>query len=120
MAAGPILIVDDDAPIRQLVADALALDGYPSVTAYNPATLAAALTQRPVLVFLDLMMPDLDPADVVAHVKAVGHRPAIPIVLMIARASYEPWPDIAYDDTLRKPFDLDTLLATVLTWIGPA
>jgi len=71
-------------------------------------------------VFLDLMMPDLDPADVVAQVKAVGHTPAIPIVLMTARARFEPWPDIAYDDTLRKPFDLDTLLATVLTWIGPA
>jgi len=30
---------------HKLVADALALDGYPSVTTYNPATLAAALMQ---------------------------------------------------------------------------
>src|SRR5699024_7435122 len=57
----PILIVEDDADSRVMVATLLTLHGYPVVTAANGAEgLAVARAHQPCLVLLDLMMPIMD------------------------------------------------------------
>ena len=63
MSAGPILIVDDDLDIREVLAEALGDLGFASVTAANgleAAELIRSMEIRPSLILLDLMMPVMD------------------------------------------------------------
>lgn len=63
MSTGPILIVDDDLDIRELLAEALQDLGFASVSAANgleAAKLIRSMEVRPSLILLDIMMPVMD------------------------------------------------------------
>src|SRR6185437_10873013 len=61
VARAPVLIVEDDADIRELLSSVLVLEGYPVVTAADGAEgLEQLRTAHPALVLLDLMMPSMD------------------------------------------------------------
>ena len=85
---GRILIVDDEADIRELVRINLELDGHQVATAGDGAeAMDAVRRMRPELVILDVMMPGVDGWEVLASIKA---EPApdlsrIPVVMLTAR-----------------------------------
>src|SRR2546426_3050802 len=101
----PILVVDDDSKIVQLVRAYLEREGYPVVTASDGRAALAAIEQHaPGLIVLDLMLPELDGMTVARRVREDSD---VPILMLSARASVaDRIQGIAEgaDDYLPKPF----------------
>ncbi len=102
---GPILVVDDDRQIRELVRRYLEGDGSAVLTA---ATGAAALelvrSASPALVVLDLGLPDVPGETVLREIRAAGE---IPVLILSARAGEEDrlaGLGLGADDYVTKPF----------------
>jgi CheY-like chemotaxis protein len=112
---GPVvLVVEDDAATRALLRDVLEDAGYAvREAADGAAALRAARAARPALVLLDLRLPGTDGrAFAAAYRRAPG--PRAPIVVLTADADAEASAAaLGAAGHLRKPFDLDALLAVV-------
>src|ERR671927_1140043 len=110
-----LLVVDDDAPIRRMLARTLAAEGYEvEAVADGGAALAAVERSVPDAIVLDVTMPGLDGLAVTRRLRAKGLR--VPILLLTARdAVHERVAglDAGADDYLVKPFDVDELSARV-------
>jgi CheY-like chemotaxis protein len=82
----PILVVDDDAGLRQLLRRMLEPEGYAVVEAENGRVALARLREAsPSLILLDLMMPEMDGFAFVAEFRRHDAWRAIPIVVITAR-----------------------------------
>src|SRR5690349_12160385 len=85
MASGAaVLVVDDDAAIRDMVTMALQDEGYEVVTAVGAQALAVARTVNPTVILLDIMMPDMDGIEVSRRLRADPATRNIPIIAMSA------------------------------------
>jgi signal transduction histidine kinase len=110
---GSILIIDDEADVRELVADVLAGLGH-SVTVAGGGRegLARFETGRYDLVLTDLGMPDFNGWDVARAVKA--SRPDVPVLLLTGWADAGSPADVPrVEGIVKKPFDLKQLTAAV-------
>ena len=108
-----ILVVDDDANIRDLVADILNGEGYTIETARNGTEALRAIERDgPSLVLLDMRMPDLNGWDFAREMRKRGLRACI-VVMTAARDARRWAEEIGADGYLAKPFDLRDLLLTV-------
>jgi DNA-binding response OmpR family regulator len=110
----PILVVDDDAKIVRLVRAYLERDGYRVIEAADGrAALAAVDAERPALVVLDLMLPEIDGLDVV---RAIRRSSETPIIILSARgttADRIAGLATGADDYLAKPFSPAELVVRV-------
>jgi signal transduction histidine kinase/DNA-binding response OmpR family regulator len=83
--SGPILIVDDEPDARVLVRTALDATGYDSIEASNgQEALDAIARQRPALIVLDLMMPEMDGFAVLERLAADENLRTLPVVVLTA------------------------------------
>jgi CheY-like chemotaxis protein len=111
-------LVDDDPDIRESMSMVLQAEGYVVETAANGAEALEKLrvSPTPSLVLLDLMMPVMNGWRFLELVN--GGRPAdFPVVVVSAGVPPKPENAVSY---LRKPVDLDALLATVAQYAQPA
>ena len=110
-----ILIIEDETPMRTALADLLAGEGYRALTAADGESgLERALTEKPDLILLDVMMPKLDGFAVCAELRRVSN--AVPVLMLTAKGQIEDRVnglDAGADDYLVKPFSTDELLARV-------
>ncbi len=85
-----VLVVDDDAAIRQMLELSLSFEGYQVATANNGIE-AVAMTRelRPDVVLLDVMMPLMDGLEVASTLRRDRATREIPIVMLSARAAEE-------------------------------
>jgi len=101
--------------MRTALADLLTSEGYRAFTAADGASgLERALTEKPDLILLDVMMPRLDGFAVCAELRRVAN--AVPVLLLTAKGQIEDRVnglDAGADDYLVKPFSTDELLARV-------
>jgi CheY-like chemotaxis protein len=108
-----VLIVDDEPALREIIAEALATEGYRVTTAVDGARALEHLGEtRPDLIVLDLMMPVLDGWAFIEAYRAIAED-EIPIIGVSANLS----PQVAarlrnlgVRVCLAKPFDLDELI----------
>jgi two-component system, OmpR family, response regulator MtrA len=111
---GPILVVDDDPKIAQLVRAYLEREGLPVVIASDGvAALAAVRERHPRLIVLDVMLPELDGLSVARRVREDSD---VPILMLSARGSVgDRIHGIAEgaDDYLGKPFSPAELVVRV-------
>jgi two-component system, chemotaxis family, chemotaxis protein CheY len=110
---GPVLVVDDDASIRDAVRDVLESAGIAVETAANGAdALEKVSRHRPRLVLLDMRMPVLDGW---AFASALQERGlALPVVVMTAAADAGRWADeIGAIGVVAKPFGVAELVSVV-------
>ncbi len=107
-----VLVVDDDASIRELLATALEDDGYEVVPATNGEDALSVVERwRPDVIVLDLMMPVMDGW---TFAKRLRERHEIPIVVLSAANDLARHAKtIGAADVLAKPLDLDQLLPKV-------
>jgi DNA-binding response OmpR family regulator len=109
-----VLIADDDADLRDLIAFALNQAGYLVVrTGDGAAALAAFAAEAPDLVILDVNMPHASGFQVCA---AIRERSAVPVMMLTVRGEEEDLVralELGADDYLTKPFSPRTLLARV-------
>jgi DNA-binding response OmpR family regulator len=111
---GPIvLLVDDDAAVRQSVAEGLELEGFEVVAASGGrAALAAVETVTPAVVLLDLTMPDLDGLEVLRRLRNSARD--VPVCILSARDEVDDRVrglEAGADDYVVKPFALEEVAA---------
>ena len=83
---GPILIVDDEQDLRDLVEINLQREGFETVTAATGMqALQLAQTHQPSLVILDMMLPDLSGTEVCRRLRADALTKNLPIIILSAR-----------------------------------
>jgi two-component system, OmpR family, phosphate regulon response regulator PhoB len=112
-----ILIVDDEEPVRELVALLLRGGGYHTLQAIHGAQALELITkEHPDLVISDVMMPVLNGAELCRRLKAGPDTRAIPVILMSA-AGPRSADGSGSDAFLAKPFDLAELEALVRRWV---
>jgi two-component system, OmpR family, response regulator len=109
-----IVVVDDEAPAREMVGDYLRMHGFAVTLCDGAASLRATIAdQVPDLIVLDLNMPEEDGLSIIRDLK---QRSSVPIIMLTATAS----PidrvvglELGADDYLAKPCELRELLARV-------
>jgi DNA-binding response OmpR family regulator len=111
----PVLVIDDEAPLRMLLRDDLEAEGFPVVTAANgPEALDLIGPLAPALIILDLNL-GMHRGEAVASVLQERHGGAIPIVVISIdpriRERIRDLPGVVA--CLKKPFDLADLRAIV-------
>jgi two-component system response regulator FlrC len=110
-----ILVVEDDAALREALTDTLELAGQSVLAAPDGEAALAVLGREAVdMILSDVQMPGMDGHELLRRVKAV--RPGIPFILMTAYGQIERAVEAMKDgaaDYLPKPFEPDRLLAVV-------
>jgi two-component system response regulator MprA len=108
-----VLIAEDDRAVRDALVRALELEGYEVCAVPDGAQALATLeTERPHVVVLDVMMPNVDGLSVCRRMRATGDR--TPVLMLTARIEVSDRVaglDAGADDYLPKPFAVDELLA---------
>ncbi len=86
MQAGPILIVDDEDDLRNLLDLTLRREGFDTLLAATGQQALDLLDeQRPALIVLDLMLPDLSGTEVCRRIRSRPELAAVPVVMLTAR-----------------------------------
>ncbi len=115
-----IVWADDNADLREYVAQMLAADYAVEAVTDGAAALAAIQRELPTLVLSDVMMPNLDGFGLIQAIRADARTRHIPVVLLSARSGPESaivGLDAGADDYLSKPFTARELLARVKTHV---
>jgi two-component system response regulator AtoC len=117
MAAGSILLVDDETKILNALGSALRADGHDVVTTADPHEGRRLLAQRLFDVFVvDNLMPELTGLDLIRELSATPAVDRPQIVMMTAHATVESAIEamkLGAFDYLQKPFEIDELLVVV-------
>jgi CheY-like chemotaxis protein len=110
----PILIVEDDADLREMMAQLLTLEGFKASTVANGREALEYLSQgdKPDVILLDLMMPVMDGWEFRRQQQARADLSKVPVIVLSAldqtRAA-----DVNAVAFLKKPLDFDRLLELV-------
>ncbi len=114
---GKILVVDDEAAIRQMVCLALAQAGYACVEAADTTEARARVLEAlPDLILLDWMLPGVSGVEYARRLRSEKLTRDIPVILLTARTEEEDKVrglDAGADDYLTKPFSTRELLARI-------
>jgi two-component system response regulator MprA len=115
VSGAQILVVDDEAAVRESLRRALALDGYEVELAADGAEALYRLDTgdvKPDAIILDVLMPNVDGLETARRLRSAGNR--TPILMLTARDEVESRVaglDAGADDYVVKPFALAELLA---------
>jgi len=108
-----LLVVDDEATVRELLAATLRFAGFRVTSAATAGeAIASATAEPPDLVLLDVMLPDMDGFEVIRQLR--GQR--TPVLFLTARdrqADKVLGLSLGADDYVTKPFDLEELIARI-------
>ena len=107
-----ILVVEDDAPVRNLITTTLKAHDYRFLTAANgESAILEASSHNPEIMLLDLGLPDIDGVEVIRRVRSWSQMPIIVISARSEDADKIDALDAGADDYLPKPFSVEELLA---------
>ena len=110
-----ILVVEDDAPLRDTLAYNLRAEGYQVLTASDGVTALEIARQKPVsLVLLDLMLPRLDGLEVCRQLRSRPETAEIAILMLTARTEETDLVvglELGADDYVTKPYAWNELRA---------
>jgi CheY-like chemotaxis protein len=115
----PVLIVEDDEDLREMMAQLLSLEGYRTATVANGREALEYLHEasRPQVILLDLMMPVMDGWEFRRQQQADPILAPVPVIVLSAldqgRAS-----NLEANAFLKKPLDFDRLLSLVRGYCG--
>ena len=119
MNIAPILIVEDDSGIRNALLDILTLEGFNAESVTNGKEALEYLEKNtPALIFLDLMMPVMDGKLFLKAFSRTFPAANIPVILLSAALSASV--DYPIKGFLKKPLDLECLLALARRWTDPS
>lgn len=115
MSRQRILVVEDDAAIREGIVDALRFQGFATLEAADGNTAARmAVADEYDLLLLDLILPGRDGLDILQELRE--SRPTTPVIILTARGEEKDRVRglrLGADDYVVKPFSVDELLARV-------
>ena len=109
-----ILIIDDEKPIVDLLVYNLEREGYETIEAYDGVTAVdIALSEKPDLILLDIMLPKQDGLTVCKKIK---HSYNVPILILTAKSEEIDkilGLELGADDYITKPFSVRELIARI-------
>jgi len=112
-----ILIVDDEQDIVELISYNLEKEGFKTVKAYDGETaVRLARSEKPALMILDLMLPELNGLDVCKTIRRNPEIAKLPIIMLTAKGEEIDkiiGLEIGADDYITKPFSVKELIARV-------
>ena len=122
-----ILIIEDEAPIREMVRFSLQRNGFEAIEAADGREAQIQVVeQQPDLILLDWMLPDISGIDLARRFKREESTQEIPIIMLTARAEEDDKVkgfDVGVDDYITKPFsprELTARIKAVLRRSSPA
>ncbi|GAB5605086.1 response regulator transcription factor EsaR [Sideroxyarcus sp. TK5] len=121
MTSKTIMIVDDEAGIRELLSEILYDEGYGVLLAENAQEARKLIEQGPDVVLLDIWMPDTDGLTLLKEWVA-QERLTMPVIMMSGHGTIETALEatrIGAVDFLEKPIALKKLLATIAQTLKP-
>src|SRR5262249_25201227 len=105
-----VLVIDDDATARELVADQLKAEGFSVVTAAGGLEgLKGAKELRPIAITLDVIMPDLDGWSVLAALRQDAELAEIPVIMVTILDEHRRGVALGAAGYLTKPIDRERL-----------
>lgn len=117
-----ILLIDDEPQILLMASHRLKANGYAVITALSGEQgLKEAKSERPGLIFLDYVMPEIDGAEVLTRLKNDPDTKRIPVVMFTAdtkRVKLGEFQALGATDVLYKPFLPEEILAKVQEVFG--
>lgn len=118
-ARHPILVVDDDDEIQEVVQLVLSDEGYEIVSApTGPAGLDLARERSPALILLDINLPQTDSGEFIRTYRDRAEASAPVIVFTAAAGAAERARALGADGYLPKPFDVDQIVELVGRFVG--
>lgn len=110
-----ILIVDDEAGVRDLLGDALKIAGFETMTAPDGmSALTAIRNKKPDLMIIDINMPLMDGFELVERLRSQGdNTPALMLSARADRVDITRGLTLGADDYVTKPFGLEELLLRI-------
>jgi two-component system OmpR family response regulator len=110
-----ILIIDDEAGVRELLADALKLAGFETLTAADAMVAQTILrTAKPDLLIVDINMPLMDGFEFIEKIRSNGDQtPALMLSARADRADVTRGLTLGADDYVTKPFGLEELVLRI-------
>ncbi len=113
----PLVVVDDEPPIRRLLRTSLTAQGYRILEAGSArAALDIVAREAPEVVLLDLGLPDQDGLEVIRRLRAAGSKVAIIVLSSRGEESAKVDAlDLGADDYVTKPFGMAELVARIRT-----
>ena len=112
MNKASILVVEDDAPVRNLITTTLKTHEYRYLTATTGETaIMEAFCHNPDIILLDLGLPDMDGVEVIQRIRTWSNLPIIVISARSEDSDKIAALDAGADDYLTKPFSVEELLA---------
>ena len=112
-----ILIIDDEAPIREVLSESLRDDGYEVLVAPDgPSGLQCLKDFKPDVCFLDIWMPKMDGIELVRRLRALPKFKSTPILLLTTESDPEKkkqGKEAGATGWITKPFQPDQLVAAV-------
>ena len=116
-ASKKILVVEDDGDILHLVKLYLDNEGFRTITAVNGAdALKQVKSERPDLVVLDLMLPEIDGLEVCKKLRVTPQTAMLPIIMLTAKSEESDTVvglELGADDYVGKPFSPKALMARI-------
>jgi len=110
-----VLVVEDDAPIRTLIAEVVRLQGHEVLEAANGASaIELASSGQPDIVLVDWVLPDISGTEVILELRRQGLTG--PVVMLTARSAKMDEVvglEVGADDYIKKPFDSRILAARI-------
>jgi DNA-binding response OmpR family regulator len=111
-----ILVVDDKANVRTLVREYLTAEGFRVVTAENgQAALYVARQEKPDLILLDIMMPEMDGFEFIRAFRKESETPVILLTAKLEESDKVIGLELGADDYITKPFGMRELVARIHT-----
>jgi two-component system KDP operon response regulator KdpE len=109
-----VLIVDDDPGLRELIRINLEHEGYRVLQAVNGVEcLEVVREQRPEIVLMDVMMPEMDGLEACARIRDFSQVPILMLTAKVQSRDIITGLDKGADDYLIKPFNIDELTARI-------
>ncbi len=109
-----IMVVDDDMNLRRMVRVYLEQEGYRVVAAANGRdALFTARYEKPDLVLLDLMMPEMGGYDFIRHFTQESDAPIIVLTAKLEESDKVAGLELGADDYVTKPFGVQELIARI-------
>jgi CheY-like chemotaxis protein len=120
MSHGTVLIVEDEAPIQEMLFDALSVEGCNVLVSHDRVAVLVAHDRQPGVILLDLDMPGRAGVDVRQHLRTDTATAHIPIITLSTTAQGGAPQGLLTEDWLQKPFHLADLYGIVAKWMPPA
>jgi len=117
-----IMVVDDNPDIITIVRTILEGKGYSVLSAFSgPELLTRLEGEKPDLIVLDIMMPQMDGLEVLTRLKGAPETSSIPVILLTAKVQYEDvlgGYKLGADYYITKPFTSTQLLNGINLLLG--